>query len=188
MCMKTEEVQKEKVIISIDVESNGLHGGIFAIGAVVYNEKGMEVGRFSQKHDELDLVEKWTFENVLPAIRDVESVDKWETMMMNFGRFYKKMCGLYDVRVLWYRGYLLEGFLFRLLVELDAIDASDIPYLPIEVASYLEIAGYPGDKLDNYLEFKGIKIEGEGVRHHPVYDSIAAYRAYESLKEELKPF
>ena len=106
--------------------------------------------------------------------------------MYNFGRFYKDMCDLYEVRVLWYRGYLLEGFLFRILVSLDAIERTDIPYLPIEVASCLEFAGYPADKLDDYLEFKGIKIDGEGVRHNPVYDSIAAYKAYEVLKEELQ--
>ena len=184
--MKTREVQKERVIMALDVESDGLHGMIFAIGAVVYNEKGVLLNHFSQKVGDIVLRDSWTIENVLPAVERIESVEGWETLMYNFGRFYKKMCGLYDVRVLWYRGYLLEGFLFRLLVELDAIDGFDIPYLPIEVASYLEIAGYPGDKLDNYLEFKGITIEGEGVRHHPVYDSIAAYKAYEALKEELQ--
>lgn len=184
--MKAEEVQKEGVIIALDVESDGLHGRIFAIGAVVYNKKGIELGRFSRKISGLVLRDRWTSENVLPAVEGIRCVDGWEALMFNFGRFYQLMCDLYDVRVLWYRGYLLEGFLFRQLVALDAIDASYIPYLPIEVASYLEIAGYPADKLDNYLEFKGIKIEGEGVRHHPVYDSIAAYKAYEALKEELQ--
>lgn len=184
--MKTEEVQKESVIIALDVESDGLQGRIFAIGAVVYNQKGIEIGRFSRRTFSLALRDGWTCENVLPAVEEIRSVDGWEALMFNFGHFYKYMCDLYDVRVLWYRGYLLEGFLFRQLVAIDAIDTSYIPYLPIEVASYLEFAGYPADKLDDYLEFKGIKIEGEGVRHHPVYDSIAAYKAYEALKEELQ--
>lgn len=184
--MKTEEVQKESVIIALDVESDGLQGRIFAIGAVVYNQKGIEIGRFSRRTSSLALRDGWTCENVLPAVEEIRSVDGWEALMFNFGRFYKYICDLYDVRVLWYRGYLLEGFLFRQLVAIDAIDTSYIPYLPIEVASYLEFAGYPADKLDDYLEFKGIKIDGEGVRHNPVYDSIAAYKAYEALKEELQ--
>ena len=54
------------------------------------------------------------------------------------------------------------------------------------MASYLEIAGYPADKMDDYLDFKGIKIEGYGVRHHPVYDCVAAYKAYEALREEFQ--
>lgn len=184
--MKTREVQKERAIMALDVESDGLHGRIFAIGAVVYNEKGVEVGRFSRRTSSLVLRDSWTCENVLPAVEEIRSVDGWEALMFNFGHFYKYMCDLYEVRVLWYRGYLLEGFLFRILVSLDAIERTDIPYLPIEVASYLEIAGYPGDKMDDYLDFKGIKIEGYGVRHHPVYDCVAAYKAYESLREELQ--
>ena len=47
--MKTGEVQKEKVVMALDVESDGLHGRIFAIGAVVYNEKGVLINHFSQK-------------------------------------------------------------------------------------------------------------------------------------------
>lgn len=184
--MKTREVQKERVIMALDVESDGLHGRIFAIGAVVYNEKGVLLNHFSQKAGDIVLRDSWTIENVLPAVERIESVEGWETLMYNFGRFYKDMCDLYEVRVLWYRGYLLEGFLFRILVSLDAIERTDIPYLPIEVASYLEIAGYPADKMDDYLDFKGIKIEGYGVRHHPVYDCVAAYKAYEALREELQ--
>lgn len=184
--IKSEGAQTESVIIALDVESDGLQGRIFAIGAVVYNQKGIEIGRFSRRTSSLVLRDSWTSENVLPAVKEIRCVDGWEALMFDFGRFYQWMCDLYDVRVLWYRGYLLEGFLFRQLVAIDAIEGSNIPYLPIEVASYLEIAGYPADKLDDYLEFKGIKIEGNGVRHHPVYDSIAAYKAYEALKKELQ--
>ena len=186
--MKTEEVQvvkRERVIMSVDAECDGLWGRHFAIGAVLYSEDGKEIRRFCAKSD-IVLKDEWVQENVVPFLDDIFVVGGTHELYRSFAHFYKIAREEYDVTTLWHMGYVVEGYLFRSLVKGGYIGEWDAPYTPIEVSAYLEIAGYAPDSVEKYLEIKGIKIEGEGSRHHPLFDCISAYRAYESLKEELQ--
>ncbi|MGP1420060.1 MAG: hypothetical protein ACTTKI_00510 [Tannerella sp.] len=181
--METKKIQKQRVIMSVDAETDGLWGSHFAIGAVIYDEKGKELRRFCGKSDVAPSNE-WVQENVVPFLDDIPSLGY--VLLDEFADFYNEAREQYEVTVLWHMGYVVEGFLFRTLVEDGYIGEWDAPYTPIEVSSYLSMAGYAPDSVEDYLKIKGIKVEGEGSRHNPIFDCIAAYKAYIELKEEIK--
>lgn len=181
--METKEIKKERVIMSVDAESDGLYGPIIAIAAVIYREDGTEIRRFCGKSD-VKLSNQWVQENVVPFLGDIPSLG--HVLLDEFADFYNKAREQCDVTVLWHMGYVVEGFLFRTLVEDGCIGEWDAPYTPIEVSSYLAMAGYAPDSVEDYLKVKGIKVESEGSRHNPIFDCIAAYKAYVELKEEIK--
>lgn len=181
--METKKNQKEKVIIPIDAESDGLYGPIIAIAAVIYREDGTEIRRFCGKSD-VTPSNEWVQENVVPFLGYIPSLGY--ELLDEFADFYNEAIEQYDVTVLWHMGYVVEGFLFRTLVEDGYIGEWDAPYTPVEVSSYLAMAGYAPDSVEDYLKIKGIKVEGEGSRHNPVFDCITAYKAYVELKEEIK--
>lgn len=57
-------------ILSLDVESNGLHGEGFAIGAVLLRADGSEVSTFYARCPIAGAVDPWVRDNVLPALAD----------------------------------------------------------------------------------------------------------------------
>lgn len=181
--METKEIQKEKVIMSVDAETDGLWGSHFAIGAVIYDENGKELRRFCGKST-LVPTNEWVQENVVPYLKDVPVLEA--DLYDDFSDFYNEAREQYEVTVLWHMGYVVEGNLFRVLVEDGYIGEWDAPYTPVEVSAYLAMAGYAPDSVEDYLKIKGIKVEGEGSRHNPIFDCITAYKAYVELKEEIK--
>ena len=74
--------KKNNMIFSWDVESNGLLGDAFAIGAIVY-KKGEEVKTFLARCPINGAVDEWVENNVLPQSRewgiDMDRRRSWRT-------------------------------------------------------------------------------------------------------------
>lgn len=155
---------------SVDAETDGLWGNIFAVAAIVYNEFGKEIERIALRLPDSVVENKWVKENVLPQLSDMEITHtSYEKMMQEFSSFYMKHK---DANVLWHMGHIVESYLFREMHRLGFIGDWDAPYVPIEVASYLEIAGEPADSVDSYAKKYEINIDGS--THNPLYDCEVA--------------
>lgn len=175
------ETVKQSVILFVDAETDGLWGLPFAVGAVVYNESGVEIARYVGRSN-VQPTNQWVRENVLPNIQDVPDVGGGtDTLLSDFADFYSSMRDQYDVTVLWHMGHVVEAYLFRLLVEKGFIGEWDAPYVPIEVSAYLQQAGYKPDSVDGYMSANGLSAEYDGATHNPLYDCIASYRVWEHL-------
>jgi len=55
-------------ILSFDVESNGLHGEGFAVGAVILDRAGTVLARFEGRSAISGDVDPWVAENILPVL------------------------------------------------------------------------------------------------------------------------
>ncbi len=84
-------------------------------------------------------------------------------------------------------GYVVESNLFRLMVRGGHIGEWDAPYVPVEVAEHLRIAGYAADSVDSYMESAGLKKpEVVGGTHNPLYDAMVAASVYFDLTKSAK--
>lgn len=182
-------MEKKKVKITLDAETNGLWGRVFAIGAIAYDEDGNRISVFQGRTSMKEVDNPWVVENVVPHLQDIpvieeEGIEKPYThkpLLKAFAEYYQDLREQYEVRVLWHMGHVVEAHLFRQLVNLGYIGEWDAPYVPIEVASFLEVMGYQPDSVDKYVSERGIKINIGGSTHHPLYDCEVAYQAYEDL-------
>lgn len=59
-------------IISIDVESNGLYGQPFCVGAIEMDWGGRVIGKYIDRCPIDEVEDDWVKENVLPQITDIE--------------------------------------------------------------------------------------------------------------------
>jgi hypothetical protein len=164
--------------MSIDVESNGLYGKPFAIGAVVYDTDGEEVDRFSLKAN-MPITEKFVIDEVLPCVQDIEEADSYHELLRRFTEFYFK----YKIRsmIIVHMGYIVEAFLFREMHDLGFIHDFDGPSPMFDISSDLLAAHADPTSPDTYIENHGIDIEFAGGTHHPLYDAIVAAKVYMDL-------
>lgn len=182
-------MKKKVVILTIDAETNGLWGRIFAIGAIAYGENGERISMFQGRTSMKEVDNPWVIENVLPHLQDIPVIEEegsrepytHKPLLKAFAEYYQNLREQYDVRVLWHMGHVVESHLFRCLVNMGYIGEWDAPYVPIEVASFLEAAGYQPDSVDKYASEKGLEIKVDGSTHHPLYDCEVAYRVYKHL-------
>lgn len=164
-----------KNIFSVDAETEGLWGKIFAIAAIVYDTEGKEIEHFIFRCS-AEIKNEWVRENVLPAINDIPVSGNYNEMMTAFADFYKKHKDNADV--LWHMGHIVEAELFRELYRNSLIGEWDAPYTPIELASVLEIFGEDPDSVDKYAQKEHLKIKEYGTTHNPLYDCEVAAKAY----------
>jgi DNA polymerase III epsilon subunit-like protein len=175
-------------LISLDCEANGLHGQIFAVAAVLYDD-GREVDRLVARCPIVGDVDPWVVANVLPAIADLpvrgsgtyewllyrwrgwysESQDKWPGAD---GRGPAVLCHVawpIETRFLWdaHRGEPFSG-----------------PFPLLDVASTLDAYGHDPTSVDGYLRSVGVALPA-GSPHHPLYDARAAALAYLHLRRNL---
>jgi len=184
-------------IISIDAETDGLWGKPFAIAAIVYDDKGIEVEKICLRLSNEVVTNEWVKENVLPTLnfpvthclnnffaqfsQNEPRKKAYRAMMFTFAQFYMKHK---DATALWHMGHVVESFLFRELLRLDLIGEFDAPYLPIEVSAYLEQANEKADSVDEYVEKYHLNISDYGSTHNPLYDCEVAYKVYKNINEK----
>lgn len=78
-------------ILVFDVESTGLHGSGFAVGAIIVNRVGTEVDRFELKSKEGEqLANDWVKQNVIPHLEDMPFCNTDREMRDAFYDFYMK--------------------------------------------------------------------------------------------------
>lgn len=157
-------------IISIDAEANGLWGDVFAISAVVFDADGNETDRFTGRCPINGEVNPWVADNVLPKMTDIpETHESYESLLKAFFEFaikyYKN-----EHKTLTHMGQVVEAKLLKDAHDLGIIDDWAAPY------EWFDICLFFGASVDDYNKEHGIAIEGNP--HNPVYDCIAAYKAF----------
>lgn len=184
-------------ILSLDCESNGLHGTIFAIGAVLidtddpeklYNpidQWGGKVDlRFYEDREEYD---PWVVDNVLPHLDDLALFDNRLDMRNEFWEWYVKHntnnLATWPTIVLADFGVPVEARLFRELIQDDPAQREwKGPYPLHDLGTMLLMVGANPDTVNRRswwwdMPRFDLKLIEEPLRqHNPVDDALAAAR------------
>jgi hypothetical protein len=194
-----------RTFISVDVESNGLHGKPYAVAMIVYRDgkRGESIKLFCDPERPLD---EWLQNNPhLLNIPNAAHCASYLEMMTLAAQFYceqapmlkpasedhhsgyiypavmaKNPWGGLDyqtVPVLYHCGMVVEGNFFRELVALKLIGAFDAPMAPIDVAEHLRCNGFDPHSVDTYLQRCGVA-PATGAAHDPEFDAVQAATAY----------
>jgi len=170
-----------KKLFSFDAETNGLWGQAFAIGALVYDEQGVEVARFIGRCPIEGEVDGFVKDKVLPTLSGVSETHKsYDELISAFADFYKANKTNADVLV--HMGYIVEARLLRDMHSAGLIGDWDGPYPLLDVSGNLQQAGENPTSVDEYVKKHQLSVgEFEGGTHNPLYDSAAAAVVYRHL-------
>jgi hypothetical protein len=170
-----------KKLFSFDAETNGLWGQAFAIGALVYDENGIEIARFVGRLPDTEVTDKWVRENVLPKIQDIPVTHQtYDELLSDFAAFYKANKEGADVIV--HMGFIVEVKILRDLHDRGLIGDWDAPYPLYDVSGNLQAAGADPTSVDKFVTENNLSVgEFEGGTHNPLYDSAVAAAVYRHL-------
>lgn len=173
-----------KKILSLDAETNGLWGGAFAIGAVIYKD-GKEIRTFYGRCPIEGEVNSWVEGNVLPQMVDMpETAKNYVELLKQFADFYLAEKENADIIV--HMGVPVEAKVFLDMHTLGIIGDWDAPYPLIDIAGNLLQAGFDPTSVDQYNKDHGITVPTPepGGTHNPLYDSRAAALCYIDLMKK----
>ena len=176
--MKNNQVQK---VFSWDVESNGLWGQGFAIGAVIY-ENGIETKSFYARCPIEGDINPWVAENVIPQMAEMpETHEHYVWMVKAFAEFFLENKNGADI--IFHMGIPVESRIVHDMHAYRFIGDWDGAYPWLDIAGCLKHAGFDCTSVDAYNASHGI--EGPqpeaGGTHNPLYDSRAAALCYMDL-------
>lgn len=177
-------------ILSIDCESNGLHGTIFAVGAVIidtedpdrlYNPIAQFTGYVDIRLDED--IDPWVEQNVIPFIDDLDRFDDTGEMRREFWVWYiKNQFPLSDPGiVLADFAYPVEARFFSTLTYDDLEGRMwKGPYPLHELGTLLLAVGADPDKTNRrtwwHDLYTDIQVIAPLRQHNPLDDALAAAR------------
>lgn len=172
---------KKKKLFSFDAETNGLWGQAFAIGALVYDESGVEIARFVGRLSDAEVTDEWVRENVLPKIQDIPVThESYDALLMDFSKFYLE--NNKDTDVIAHMGFIVEVKILRDLHERKLIGDWDAPYPLLDVSGNLQQSGEDPTSVDSYVEKNKLSVgEFDGGTHNPLYDSAVAAVVYRHI-------
>lgn len=169
-------------ILSFDVETNGLMGNAFAVGAILMDLETLAIeDSFQGKGHPLGDIPDFVKENVLPAIKDLTQYQSNAYMRYAFWNFYRRHSRdgygspRKDVLVIADVGFPVETSFIRLCME-DAGDTWGGPYPLHEAATLFLALGLDTDF--SRLEY-GKQLhpkDSEFTNHNPLHDAtVSAY-------------
>lgn len=172
-----------KKLLSIDAETNGLHGAAFAVSAVLRKEDGTTEEFILRCPIEGD-VEPWVAENVLPQMTGIpKTCNSYIEMLEKFAQFY--MANKENCTVIVHCGLPVEARLFIDMHHMGFIGDWDMPLPLVDVSAMLLLVGEDPTSVDTYNAKNGLKVkEMEGGTHNPLYDSWAALLAYDHMMQQ----
>ncbi len=179
---KTPPINKDTKILCFDLESNGLHGEAFAIGAVVMDAQGRTLDQYTGRTKIVGPTDAWVEKNVLPAIRDMSLTHgSYKDLRESFWRWYIRAEPEADY-VLVSNGYPVE---YRFLQKCQEENLEERywqhPFPILDLFSLLIQAGI--EPLDKTRLQNEIMKQSNYSRHHPLHDAkITALLAFESFK------
>lgn len=181
--LKTPVITDDTKILSFDLETNGLHGKAFAVGAIVMDGKGNVLDEFTARARLTEKVDEWVKDNVLPAIADMPIThDNYEGLREAFWVWYVEAKETADY-VLVNNGYPVE---YRFLLDCQEADLEtrywQHPFPILELSSLLLGLGQGADMSKRQLKKSLTQTEAPNT-HHPLYDAKLAVRlAFEALR------
>jgi hypothetical protein len=170
-------------LLSFDLESNGLHGKVFAVGAVVMGAYGQVLEQFSGRTEIDKPVDSWVTQNILPVITDMPITHKTpEELREAFWKWYLGAEPKSDY-VLVNNGYPVE---YRFLLQAQETDLDERywqhPFPILDLSSLLILAGQDKNTIKQRINSK-YAAQLSGSSHHPLYDAkIAALAAFEAFR------
>ena len=175
--------KKNNMIFSWDVESNGLLGDAFAIGAIVY-KKGEEVKTFLARCPINGAVDEWVENNVLPQMTDIKIThDSYESMLADFCKFF--IDNKEGADVIFHMGVPVEAKVILDMHKNGLLGPFEGAYPWLDIAGVLKHAGEECTSVDNYNSKHGIIVpQSDGGTHNPLYDSRAAALCYMDLMKK----
>lgn len=167
-------------IFSVDAESDGLYGDIFAIGVIAVDENHEIVGEFGGIAEADAVKDPWVRENILPQLAGLCEFKTRREMRDAFWAFWAKHGS--DAICLADFGAPVEALLFRKCIEDDLENRMwNGPYPMHELGTVLMLAGVDPDV--NRIEYARA---GEVRKHNPADDAAVAAACYFRAMEELK--
>ena len=172
-------------VFSWDVESNGLVGKGFAIGAVVYDEDGNEIKQFYSRCPIMGEVDSFVEENVLPQMEELPVThESYEEMLEAFASFFLE--NKEETHVIFHMGNPVEGRVIVDLHDFGFLGEFDGAYPWLDVAGCLLMAGEDPTSVDSYNAKHGIVVpEDKGGTHNPLYDARAAALCFLDLLKKI---
>lgn len=154
-------------IFSVDAESDGLYGEIWAIGACVYDTSGPDIEGFAGQIDQKFVSDPWVLENIVPVV----DLPRFETGLDLLNAFWDFWMAHRDSSLCVVDfGAPVEAFLFRCAVGINpAARTWHGPYPMHELGTALLLAGEDPDV--NRREYIG---RPDLVTHNPYDDALAA--------------
>ena len=152
---------------SFDAETDGLFGPVFAIGAVVINQKKEIISQFEGSFLGETIRNPWVRENCLPLPEDFPAYQSREELLNAFWDFYMQYKT--DCVILADTPFPVESRLLQKCIELDEQNRAQFsPYPVIDVASLFFAKGLDPDT--DRMKFSGYRDK----KHNPVSDAIAS--------------
>jgi hypothetical protein len=176
------ELTPDTTLLSVDVESNGLHGDEFAVGAVLMKLDGTIVDEYSARCPIEGDVDPWVRKNVFPAMKDFsETHSDAKSMRTDFWAWYKQARDKADYMVA-SNGYPVEA---RFLLKCQDDDIEERywdHFFPIlDLASLLIQVGIKPLAIRKRLIAD--QLEGKDEQHNPHWDAwIAVLVAIKAFK------
>ncbi len=170
-------------LLCFDIESNGLHGQEFAVGAVVMGVDETIVSEFRGGCPIRGAVDPWVEENVLPMLADYpKNYPNSKALREGFWQWYMSVERDVDY-VIVNNGYPVE---YRFLIKCQADDIEprywQHPFPILDLGSLLIQVGVK--PLTNKPDFVAEKItEVPAEQHNPYWDAwVSALAAFKALK------
>ena len=180
---KTPPLSSKTKLLCFDIESNGLHGEAFAVGAVVMDVNSKVLDQFTGRCKIIGQVDPWVERNVLPAIKDMSITHAtYKDLREDFWRWYLRVEPTSDY-VLVSNGYPVE---YRFLLKCQEENLEERywqhPYPIIDLSSLMLQAGVePSDRsklINNIFQSSGYS------RHNPLHDAkVSALAAFELFRQ-----
>lgn len=186
-------------VLSIDCETNGLYGQIFAIGAIYKDLKTGEEEIYQARVSIEESLNQWVKENVLPNVQNIELLDKTanddaigmeKLLLDNFNGFYNKIKYIAGSNELITIGHMVcpvEANLFIKMKKYKLMEDFDGPYPLIDVASMMfMLEDEDPTTIDGYIEKWSLEKPLYLNSHNPLYDAKATLTVFKDLKIRMK--
>lgn len=171
---KTPPLNSKTKLLSFDLETNGLHGQAFAVGAVLMSHDKTVHKTFSARCPIVGTVDQWVHQNVLPAIENMSIThDNYDELREAFWAWYLETEPMADY-VLVNNGYPVE---YRFLLECQEADLEarywQHPFPILDLSSLLVQVGQKATNIS----------KSDYNLHNPLDDAkIAALMAFSAFE------
>jgi len=169
------------LVLSFDLETNGLHGETIAIAAIVRRD-GETVGIFEGRTpNPIHPFDQWIVDNILPAIGGMTVTHPTaEALEETFWEFYlawKEQGAILIAHCCW---PVETGVFHRMVARRFSERQWQGPYPALhDVATVLLLAGEQPDSTEQYLTTHRLQVPFAGSPHHPMYDAVSAVIVWE---------
>lgn len=183
MDQPSEPITKNTVFLAFDVESNGLHGEAFAVGAVLMKADETIIDEFNGRCPIKGEVDEWVKDNVLKPLQDLpENYKTAKALRKGFWEWYKEAKTKADYVVV-KNSYPVET---RFLADCQDDDLEERywehPFPLIDLASLL--LGLGIKPLAVTYKLVEDKLQDQHLQHHPRWDAwVTALALIEVLKK-----